>query len=438
MTALDAKRSYACETLDRYWSRNSDAILSLPIPQRPPAASEPLPPALDTVRLPEWAADLAPDQGLLVPRHLIGEGNVPAWQRTDWFGVVFWYLNASAERAYEQRHGPVHSYSYRLQGWDTRLWERAWVNRIGMFLRRWAAQQHGADEASLFGPLPPHEITLTHDVDAIRKTLAIRFKQSAFHVFNAVRIALRGKPAAALSRLGKAARFLSSSADYWRFAEIAALERRHGLRSHFNVYGGRGGWRRTPLQILLDPAYNVQCARLADALKTLHRDGWTIGLHQSFSAWRDPELMQTEKKRLEQSLGAAVNSCRQHWLRFGWDATWAAQQQAGLTLDTTLGFNDRPGFRNATALRFHPWDNVRDEPMQLAALPLVLMDSHLYDYAEYSRSDRALEMQHWIDEIKFVRGAATVVWHPHVLDDDYGWRDGFDRLVTLIAAEAPA
>ena len=33
------------------------------------------------------------------------------------------------ERIWEKVHGCIHSYSFRLKGWDTRAWDHAWVNR---------------------------------------------------------------------------------------------------------------------------------------------------------------------------------------------------------------------------------------------------------------------------------------------------------------------
>lgn len=432
--SLEKERRYAVKTLSRYWLGDEELILDLPITKAEEPDSESLPPRVETVELPEWAEEIGVDEGLLVPSHFIAPGEGPAWSRTDWLGVIFWYLNGSAERAFEKLHGPIHSYAFRLKGWDTRLWERAWVNRIALFLRRWAAKEQGLSEQSLFGPLPAPEIILTHDVDAITKTMAIRLKQTAFHFFNAVRCLLRGRLGMAISKLTRAGRILFSIDDYWCFDHVTMLEEKHDMRSHFYIYGGLGGWRRSPKQLLLDPAYKVDNPRLKQQLRKMHANGWIIGLHQSFNAWADSESMIEERHRVEGALDAPVTTCRQHWLRFSWERTWKAQQEAGFVLDSTFGFNDRPAFRNGAALRFKPWDSESENPMILEVLPLVLMDSHLYDYDELTDDQRIERLDQWLDEIRQVHGNATVNWHQRVWARDYGWDKTYANLLESMLA----
>jgi hypothetical protein len=348
-------------------------------------------------------------------------------------GTAFWFLNALPERAFEERNGPVHSYSFRLGGWDPYLWRHAWVNRIALFLRRWAARRAGTTEEALLGPLPAPDLLLTHDVDAIAKTSAIRLKQGAFHLFNALRAASRGRPGRSLRKLAQAARSVVGRDDYWCFDLITALEESYGFRSSFFVYGGRGGWRRHPRHVLFDPAYDVGHPRLKQQLREMQARGWTIGLHQSFDAWADPEPMRRERHRLEEALGGPVLACRQHWLRFAWDRTWNAQEAAGFRLDNTLGFNDRPAFRNGAALVFHPWSPSARRPMALEVVPTVIMDSQLYDYASLSEAERQQEIGHWLAEIRAVRGVAAVLWHQQVWAPDYGWGPGYRRLLDGMA-----
>ena len=432
MDHIEEKRMYACESLSRFWPQGMKTVVDLPIPCAAKPDPEPLPPNLELISLPEWSTNVAVNGGILVPTQFIVNRKEPLWKQVDWLGTIFWYLNGSAERAYEERHGPIHSYSFWLKGWDPRLWKHAWVNRIAMFLRKWAARKNGLEEESLLGPLPESEIIITHDIDAITKTMAIRFKQAAFHLFNSFRGLVQGRFGIALRKFTKAFRFLLSSSDYWCFDKVLKVETQYGIRSHFNVYGGATGWKRDLRQLFFDPAYDVHNPKLQKKLKELRKGGWNIGLHQSYNAWEDPEMMRTEKARVEQALGAPVTTCRQHWLRFSWERTWKAQQEAGFEMDTTLGFNDRPAFRNGSALQFHPWDFAAHRPMNLSILPMVMMDSHLFDYSSYEEEEQRKQMKYWLEEIKKAHGTATILWHQHAMSDDYGWSRGFKDLLASI------
>ena len=424
--------SWVFGNLRRYWSRNEDALSRLPIERTAATQDEPTPPLCEMVSLPDWARDLEADGGLAVPSHLIATGDAPVWRRVAWWDVVWWYLHGVAERQVEAAAGPIHSYSFRLHNWDHRFWDRAWVNRIALFARRWAARCEEVNEQTLFGPLPSAELIVTHDVDAIRKTAAIRLKQTAFHSFNALRALRQGRIGHALEKLWDGILFGVRPADYWCVDVIRQLEEAHGIRSHFNVYAG--STRRLPnlREFVFDPSYSPHGQRLRSTLQQLHSDGWTIGLHQSFDCFADVNRMNSERGRLEAALELPITSCRQHWLRFSWEETWKAQQSAGLQQDTTLGFNDRPGFRNGAALPWNPWDPETESPMQLTALPMVLMDSHVYDYNPIDADTRQRLIQHWVDEVRAVRGTATFIWHQRVLSSDYGWNDGFHELLSAI------
>lgn len=351
-----------------------------------------------------------------------GEGE--DWMRTDWLGAAEWYVDCAAERAYEDAHGPIHSYSGRLPEWDSRMWDRAWVNRIALFLRRWAARTAQRDENALFGPVPDPEILITHDVDAVAKTASLRIKQSGFHLYNAGRSLGRGAVREAVTKGVAAGRFLLGPGDLWNFDVITSLEEQRGIRSHFYFYGGRVPWRRSPRRMLVDPAYDILDDSVRRQVRALVDRGWTVGLHQSFDAWRDPAMMLQERVHVETAAGRHIDACRQHWLRFAFADTWRAQREAGFRLDSTLGFNDRPSFRNGAALRWRALDGEEFE-----SLPMVLMDSHLYDYAQISAEERRVELAKWIGEIRAVRGCASVLWHQQTCSDAYGWTEGFIDLL---------
>jgi hypothetical protein len=388
-----------------------------------------------SVALPDWAADLGVGGALLVPAHCVipAPDPRPPFETVDWFQAAFLMLSCWDEARWEDRNGPVHSYSYRLTGLDPRVWERAWVNRIFLFLRRSAARAAGQDEAAAFGPLPQARIIMTHDVDAVSKTLSIRAKALAFDLYNAARGLSRGDLAEFGRKVAEGARFVLSAADYWCFPRIRELERKHGVHSRFYIYAGSRSAGETLTRVVFDPGYRVgKHPALRRTLRELHAEGCGVGLHQSFAAWEDSTRMRNERLRLEAALDLPVTSCRQHWLRFSLGKTWSAQWAAGLAEDSTLGFNDRSGFRAAAALDIHPWRHADARPHDLRSIPLTLMDSQFYDYQEMSPAARRDAMERWVREIREVRGTATVLWHQQVLSEDYGWDRGFIELLELM------
>ena len=426
-------RSYVLKALDRYWPRGRHRIEALPMPKVGFDEHNELPPKMLRVVLPEWAREISVNAHLLVPAAACTRS--ADWKDVDWIAASFWYLHAWPEREHERRHGPVHSYSTRLKGWDPEMWSHAWVNRIAMFMRLWAVSLAEESEEALFGPRPRAEILLTHDVDAIRKTFAIRTKQSLFHAFNAARLLLRGRVIGAVRKAASALKFAATWDDYWRFDEILELEDRFERRSIFNFYAGPPGNERGLKQRILDPAYDVGEERVRQQLRSMHQRGWEIGLHQSFDAWQDHELMSAQKSKLENALGEPVQTCRQHWLRFSFADTWKSQVAAGFRQDTTLGFNDRSGFRNGAALAFHPWDEASEQAMSLEAWPMVLMDSHLFDYAD-DEGNCSREITRWLDEVYAVGGQASVLWHQRVMSPDYGWGEGYAHLLSALKTQA--
>ena len=390
------------------------------------------------IRLPNWARDLgvAKHGAILVDGSSLSDDwldHAPEnqWQHCDWFCAAWHHLTGSVERKHEANNGPAGSYAFRLNDAPPELYDFAWANRIFLFLRRWSAWQREQSETELFGQLPQAEIVLTHDVDALKKTPEIRIKQSAFHAYNAGRALIRGNLVQVGQRAKSAMIFLLQPASFDTFSAIRRMEADAGLRSVLHFYGDPAGYRRASIsRILIDPAYDV--LGLKKEFAAFKDGGWTIGLHQSTCAWCDASVMRAERLRVEETLGDSVEHCRQHWLRFSWNSTWRAQQEAGLSRDSTLGFNDRPGFRNGAALRINPWDFNNDCPMKIEAEPMVFMDSHFYDYGAFDSEARLVEMARWLDEIKFVHGQATVNWHTHTITTAYGWEGGYRQLISLL------
>lgn len=410
--------------LSRYWPQHSLDFDIIPVVEAQlPTIHGPL--KLRTIQLPDWAVHLGIEDKILVPEESCVGGD--DWQQVDWWLAAFLLLECWHERTWELQHGPIHSYSFCLKGWDTRAWDHAWVNRIALFLKAWLVQQvlTKADPVSL--SLPEPEFVMTHDVDAVSKTIPIRLKQGVFNLFNAGRLMYKGDMCQAINRVGKAVKFMFCNEDWWTLDRLIEQERKAGIHSHFNFFADRRN--KTLKRWLFDPSYDLFAPRLSRLIRKIQREGGTIGLHSTYDAWQDTALIDAQRKNVEMVAGAEVQTCRQHWLRFSWNHTWTAQQQAGIRLDTTLMFNDRPGFRASAAMQWQPWNPSTQSAHSLQVLPTVLMDSHVYDYQSMGDSTRQSYMHSWLEEIRQVYGQAALLWHPHTLTRDYGWQLGFDELL---------
>lgn len=426
--SAQAMRSHVLDSLSRYWPRRSDTVAALPVRDLG-RRSIVVPLALQRVALPKWASECGVNGELLVPIEACADSD--DWTQVDWWLAAFLLLECWHERVWEQRHGPIHSYSVHLNGWDERAWQHAWVNRVGMFLRLWAAREGHENASALSGPLPDAEFLMTHDVDAIRKTMAIRVKQGLFILFNAGRVLIHGNVAGATERLGHALRFLFGNEDWWKLDELVELESGAGVRSVFHFYAVPGA--RSAKLWLFDPGYDVGQPRVRSFIESLSRNGFVAGLHPGFDTWRNSEAIAAQHGYMETGAGRTAIHCRQHWLRFSWQHTWRAQADAGLKYDTTLMFNDRPGFRNSSAIAWHPWDAEKASPHGITAQPTVLMDSHFYDYSRLNAEERRRAIDAWLAEVRSVSGQAAMLWHPHTLTHDYGWAEGFKYLLGATA-----
>jgi hypothetical protein len=248
-------KEYIIKELSSYWQKK-EAIYTLPIPSIPWPKEEYIPPKVEFIELPDWAADVGIKGKILVPAQFVKKSeSLFLWKEVDWFSAMFWFLNGVAERTFELKYGPIYSYCFRLKNWDKSLWDYAWVNRIALFLRKWAAKNAGGNsDETVCGELPEPKILLTHDLDAIKKTLPIRIKQSIFILFNSFRLFLRANYKEGIKKLGKAISFLFLKDESNFLEKICNLEEIYGIKSLINIYGGSINWKNLLISLLIDPS----------------------------------------------------------------------------------------------------------------------------------------------------------------------------------------
>jgi peptidoglycan/xylan/chitin deacetylase (PgdA/CDA1 family) len=254
-------------------------------------------------------------------------------------------------------------------------------------------------------------VALTHDVDLVWRWADRRALRGAL-------ARLRHGDLAELTALARAPLHRVRGTDpYWRFEDLLEAERDRGVRSTFYVLGGH-----------LHPAdgrdFGPLRARLVEVLSDWDAE---IGLHPSYTAAEDLDVLAAEKRALE-ALAGPIDGLRYHYLRVDPHRNMAPLRALGIAHDSSLGWAETLGFRAGIAQAFRPWGFERDEPLDLVEIPLAAMDATLAEprYLGLSVAEAEHRLVGLLDVAAEHGGAFSVVWHTERFDP--GSARGWDRL----------
>lgn len=349
-------------------------------------------------------------------------------ENLDWANIIFFLVNNLFEKEYEKKNKKIFSYSSKLKNTDKIFFSYAWTNRYALLLREIVANKKKKNTAKLFGKKPSGEIILTHDIDIIKKTLNNILKQSIFNFFNFFKSLIYLRFNNSLNFLIKIYYLINSKDTTNNINYTFEKNKKLGLVPIYFVFSKISS--KNIIYNFLNPSYSIKNNITKKKLEEISTR-YQIGLHQSFQASENSKLMKEEKNLLDNIFKINSKCCRQHWFNFSFKNTWKFQYKSGFKYDFTLGFNDCMGFRNSSCLSFKPLD-YKLKRIGLYSIPMILMDSHLYDYELNDQNKIRLKIKKLIDEVKFVGGVASINWHPHTLGNEYGWREGYKYLIKYI------
>ena len=155
--------------------------------------------------------------------------------------------------------------------------------------------------------------------------------------------------------------------------------------------------------------------KVSSILKSLHNEGFDVGLHGSFYSARHGHLLNDQKCVLEETLRAPVTTTRQHWLNWDITKTPHLQSEAGFKADSTLGFNRNIGFRAGTSLPFYTYDQSQQEETTLLQVPLIIQDNGLraHDALELGEELAMKAIRLFVERIASTCGCLTLLFHNH-------------------------
>ncbi|MDR3046527.1 MAG: polysaccharide deacetylase family protein [Bacteroidales bacterium] len=157
-----------------------------------------------------------------------------------------------------------------------------------------------------------------------------------------------------------------------------------------------------------------------------------IGLHSSYGAGEEPQLIFQEKEQLEYAAGTTITSNRHHFLSCREPEDFSVLEKIGITDDFTMGFADAVGFRLGCC-RPVLWINPADQKVSKLKLhPLMIMDCTLDrpDYMNLSFEEAAEKSLTLLHQTKLHHGELTLLWHNHYLDhSEGGWQRELYRFI---------
>ena len=347
----------------------------------------------------------------------------------DIFYNAFVHLSRLEEWQSERNGNFVRSYSFHHPRKEKRIWKIPIVNYLfnefeGMIKTKYPEVYFG-DRAK---PI----IELSHDVDYINKTNQLRIKQTLFHFFNCCRFLKQFDLRNSLIKFKNGIEFVFRNSSYWCFDNWTDFEKGLNLKSVYYFFSKTDNQKGfNPKQWFLDPSYDIaRNKRLKEKCKALIANGNRIGIHGSYFSAENESVFRREKDGLENAIGHKITKTRQHWLNYCESKTPYIQDMAGIEEDSTIGFNDISGFRAGVASRYNPYDHRNNTSLPLKEVPLVVMDSHLYDYSTDADSQDFEWLFSSINNVK--NFMVSVDWHQRVISRDYGWEAGLRQFLNLI------
>ena len=210
-------------------------------------------------------------------------------------------------------------------------------------------------------------------------------------------------------------RILSLDDPYWNTEKMVDLEAELNFTSSF---------------YLLIHDYSLNGRR--DYIKSIATKGWDIGLHGSFGTHESAERMREDVSIFEKETGQKPIGIREHYLKFDPSQTWQIMEELGFVYDTTLGFNQKPGFRAGVCFPYHP-PSSDFGPLNILELPLVLMDTSLWGYMRLQEEEGFTEVEQAISKVKEHNGLFTILWHQEALQMKGGRL--YHRILKRLAVE---
>ncbi|KAA9345807.1 polysaccharide deacetylase family protein [Adhaeribacter soli] len=193
--------------------------------------------------------------------------------------------------------------------------------------------------------------------------------------------------------------------DHWHnLKTVAGTVKKYGATSTFFWLAQPGKYNGHP-----NADYDIRHPKYQKLIKELAAAGFENSVHGSFGSSENSDQLKAEAAKLNPS----VKGNRFHYLCFDPEKTPQALTSADLHYDSTLGFAEHFGFRNAYCFPFRLFDFINLKPYPFLEIPLHLMDATLWhpNYMQILPEQVLETIRPMLQEIQKFGGVFGLLWH---------------------------
>ena len=165
-------------------------------------------------------------------------------------------------------------------------------------------------------------------------------------------------------------------------------------------------------------------------IRKIEENGFEIGLHPSFGSFENPDLINKEKRKLEEHISHPLEGGRHHYLRVKTPHTWRNWEETGLKYDNSYTFAEHEGFRCGTCFPYKVFDIEQNKELDFIEIPLIVMDTTLKNYRKLPL-EVAKERIFYLARIcKSVGGCFSLLWHNSSFTQSWEkWGDEYEEII---------
>ena len=160
-----------------------------------------------------------------------------------------------------------------------------------------------------------------------------------------------------------------------------------------------------------------------------------IGIHPSYTAYKNADRIIFEKEKLVEISGGKVTSSRMHFLKYSLPDTNRYLIQAGIADDYTSCAVNRAGFKNFIAVPYPWFDLVENKQSDLIIHPSMVMDVTLKNYMHLNPEESLSRIKNLIDTTRQYKGHFCILMHNNTLSETpewRGWRKVFESVLEYL------